>query len=125
MSEKYELLGRYDIKEPQLFKLTVRQYVNQMYKQLCLLRDTMSDHLDFEELFGQYFEQFCDEYARFLSVLEFMHDVGMLSDVLFNAVLMQVETLESEVIGFYKLVYVLDEEYIAKDEESGNDQNRQ
>lgn len=115
MSE-YEILGKYDVKEPQLFKMTVRQNVNDMYKRLCLFRDTLQEHLDFEELFNTYFEQFCDEYTKFLCVIEFMHDVGMLSDVIRNAVLMQVETIENEIIGFYKVVNVLDEENLEKEE---------
>lgn len=116
MSEKYELLGRYDIKEPQLLKLSIRSHVNDSYNRLLLLRGCLQENLDFEELFGEYFEQFSDECSDFVAVIGFLHEIGMMSDVIHNAVLSQTETLQNEIISFYKLVYV-----VPDDEEEENE----
>lgn len=110
MSEKYELLGKYDIKEPQLLKLSIRSYVNESYKRLQLLRGYLQENTDFEELFGHYFDQFSDECSDFFAVIGFLHEVGMITDVIHNAVICQMETIQNEVIAMYKMVYVVPEQ---------------
>lgn len=112
---KYELLGKYDIKEPQLLKLSIRSHINDGYKRLQLLREHMQENTDFADLFGQYFEQFCDECSDFFAVIGFLQEVGMLSDVIHNAVICQLETIQNEVVSMYKMVYVIPEQ------ESDND----
>ena len=105
MSPNFELLDKWDVKETPFSKVEMRNCVNDMYRQVDVLRGAMKAQLDCEEFFGEYFEQFETEYTNLLAVVGFLHEVHMMNDGVHKGVLWKLDEILQEVLQMYKQVY--------------------
>lgn len=105
MSVRFELLGKYDVKETGFSKVEIRNCINSMYNQCDVLRCAMNANVDCEDLFGEYFEQFETEFVGLIAILGFLHEVHMISPGTHDGVLYKLDEMLDEVTILFKKVY--------------------
>lgn len=110
MSSRFELLGKYDVKENRFSRVEIRDHINKMYNQLDVLKLAMTAHVDCEDLFGEYFEQFEVEYIDLMAIIGFMYEIKMINSGTHDGILYKLDEMLQEVTELFKKVYCSVEE---------------